>query len=101
MRQGNIDENPFGFGDAVAVGEVCKQPVKSGGNRIECEVSKTTFCMFKTLTDQSESVIMKPVILSHPPFEIRDVNSQKSRVFIGNCRICALPRDRIESRLPK
>src|SRR6476469_2853857 len=101
MREWNIDKHTFRFGDAVTVGKISKQPVKPGGNRIKSEVSKTTFCMFKALTDQTESVIMKPVVLSHPPFEIRDVNSQKSGVFIGNCRICAMPRDRVESRFPK
>src|SRR5262245_5894744 len=99
MGEGNIDEDAFRFGDPVTVGKICKQPVKSSRNRIKCEVRQTTLCVFKALTDQTESVIMKPVILSHPPFEIRDVNSQEPGVFIGNSRVCALPRNRIESRL--
>jgi hypothetical protein len=33
--------------------------------------------MFKALTDQTESVIIKAVILSHPPFEIPDLDSQE------------------------
>ena len=47
--------------------------------------------MIKALTDQTESVIMKAVILSHPPFEIPDLDSQEPGVFIGNCRIRSLP----------
>jgi hypothetical protein len=44
---------------------------------------------------------MKSVILSHPPLEIRDLNTQNSGVFVGDCGICALSRSRIKSRLPK
>jgi hypothetical protein len=53
--------------------------------------------VIKSLTDQTESVIMKAVILSHPPFEIPDLNSQEPGVFVGNCRVRSLPRSRIES----
>jgi hypothetical protein len=33
--------------------------------------------VIKSLTDQAESVIMKAVILSHPPFEVPDLDSQE------------------------
>lgn len=35
---------------------------------------------------------MKPVILSHPPFEIPDLDSQEPGIFIGDCGIRTLPR---------
>ena len=71
MRQGNINKDTFGFRNSIASRKISKQPVETCRNRIESEVGETAFGVFKALTDQAESVIMKSVILSHPPFEIR------------------------------
>ena len=55
--------------------KIGKQAIQSCGNGIEREIGEPALCVIKSLTDQAESVIMKAVILSHPPFEIPDVNS--------------------------
>ena len=97
MRKGNIDQDAFGFGNPVTHGKIGEQTVETGRNGVEGKIGQATFSMIKTLTDQSESVIMKAVILSHPPFEIPDLNSQEPGVFVGDCRVRSLPRSRIES----
>src|SRR6185295_19808797 len=97
MRQGNIDEYSFGLGDPVTHGKIGQETVKAGGNSIESKVGEPALRVIKSLTDQPESVIMKAVILSHPPFEIPDLDSQEPRIFVGNCRIRSLPRSRVES----
>src|SRR5215216_5255219 len=97
MRQRDIDEHAFGFGDAVTHGKISQQAVQAGGNGVEGKICEPALRVIKALTDQTESVIMKAVILSHPPFEIPDLDSQEPRVFVGNCRIRSLPRSRVES----
>ena len=77
VRKGNIDEHALRFGDAVTHGKVGQQSIQPGGNRVERKISKATLRVIKSLTDQTESVIMKAVILSHPPFEVPDLDSQE------------------------
>ena len=75
--QRDIDEYALGFGNPVTHGKIGEQTVQTGGNGIECKISEAALGVIKSLTDQAESVIMKAVILSHPPFEIPDLNSQE------------------------
>ena len=77
MREGNIDEYALGFGDAVTHGKIGQKSIQTGGNSVQSKVGKAALRVFKALTDQTESVIMKAVILSHPPFEIPDLDSQE------------------------
>ena len=95
MRQGDIDEYTLGFRYTITQGKIGKQAIQSCRNGIECEISEPALRVIKALTDQAESVIMKAVILSHPPFEIPDLDSQEPRVFVGDCRVRSLPRSRI------
>ena len=97
MRQRDIDEYALGFGDPITHGKIGKQAIQSGRNGVEGKIGETALRMIKSLTDQAESVIMKAVILSHPPFEIPDLDSQEPRIFVGNCRIRSLPRSGVES----
>src|SRR5687767_2456541 len=97
MRQGYIDEYTLGFRDTITQRKIGKQAIQSCRNRIECEIGEPALRVIKALTDQAESVIMKAVILSHPPFEIPHLNSQEPGVFVGNCRVRSLPRSRIKS----
>ena len=76
MRQGDIDEYSFGLGDPVTHGKISQEAVQPGGNSVESKVCEPALRVIKTLTDQAESVIMKPVVLSHPPFEISDMDPQ-------------------------
>ena len=97
MWQGNIDEYAFGLADPITHGKFGQKAIETCGNGVQGEICEAALRMFKALTDQSESVIMKAVILSHPPFEIPGLNSQQPRVFVGDCRIRSLPRSRVES----
>src|SRR6185503_9591633 len=67
--QGDVNEHSLSLGHAVAIREVCEQPIQTGGNRIKCEVGQTTLRILKSLTDQSESVIMKLPVPHHPPLK--------------------------------
>src|SRR6185436_10871663 len=93
----NIDKDAFRFRNPITQRKIGQKAIQTSRNGIQGKVSKAAFSMIKTLTDQSESVIMKAVILSHPPFEIPDLNSQEPGIFIGDCRVRSLPRSRIES----
>ncbi len=92
MRQGNIDEHAFWFGNAVTHGKIGEQAVQARGNRVQGKIGQSALCVIKSLTDQSESVIMEAVILSHPPFEIPDLDPQEPGIFVGNRGIRTLPR---------
>src|SRR5262249_10259932 len=77
VREGNIDEHALWFRDAVTHGKVDQQSIQQSGNLVQGMVRKAALGMVNALTDQKESVIMKAVILSHPPFEVPDLDSQE------------------------
>src|SRR5688500_20114266 len=97
MGVGYFNQDGFGFGYSITYRKNGKQANQAGRNGIECEICQTALRVMKALTDQPESVIMKAVILSHPPFEIPYLNSQEPRGFVGDCRVCTLPSSRIKS----
>src|SRR5262249_31369968 len=75
VRQGNIYKDSFGLRNAITVRKLGQKAVKPDRNGVPSEICQAALGMFKPLTDQTESVIMKSVILSHPPFEIPDLDS--------------------------
>lgn len=51
MRQGDVDEHAFGFGDAITHGKIGKQAVKPCGNSIESKIGEAALGVIKSLTD--------------------------------------------------
>lgn len=51
MRQGDVDEHAFGFGDAVTHGKIGEQAVETCGDCVKSEIGQPTLGMIKSLTD--------------------------------------------------
>ena len=96
VGQGDIDEHTLGFRYPITQGKISQKAIETGRNGVQCKIGEPALRVIKSLTDQAESVIMKTAILSHPPFEIPHLNSQEPGIFVGDCRVRALPRSGIK-----
>ena len=51
MWQGYVDQDAFGFGDAVTHGKVGEQAVETSRNGIQRKIGQSALCVIKSLTD--------------------------------------------------
>lgn len=51
MWQWDVDQDAFGFGDAVTHGKVGEQAVETGWNGVQSKIGQPAFCVIESLTD--------------------------------------------------
>jgi len=51
MRQGDVDEHAFGFGDTITHGKIGKKAVETCGNGVQGKIREAALGVIKSLTD--------------------------------------------------